>query len=92
MIEVAQFLKNESKRKSVESGFNIKLIKNNEMIGKLFNDDNIPLLLELNESEEVSNLLPKNNFFITKLQSVSFILNFYGCIVARKRYSDCVLQ
>ena len=56
MIEVAQFLRNESKRKSVESGFNIKLIENNEMIGKLFNGDKFPLLLELNESEEVSKL------------------------------------
>ena len=32
MIEVAQFLKNEAKRKSVEYGFNIKLIENNKMI------------------------------------------------------------
>ena len=92
MIEVSQFLRNEAKRKSVESGFNIKLIENNEMIGKLFNGDKFPLLLELNESEEVSKLLAKKNFLITRLQSVSFILIFYGCIVARKRYSYCVLQ
>ena len=63
MIKVAQFLRNESKRKSVESGFNIKLIENNEMIGKLFNGDKFPLLLELNESEEVNNLLPKKKIF-----------------------------
>ena len=56
MIEVAQFLRSEGGRKSVESGFNIKPIENNEMIGKLFNGDKFPLLLELNESEEVSNL------------------------------------
>ena len=29
MIKVAQFLRNEAKRKSMESGFNIKLIENN---------------------------------------------------------------
>ena len=33
------------------------------MIGKLFNGDKFLLLLELNESEEVSNLLPKKVFF-----------------------------
>ena len=49
MIEVAQFLRSETRRKNVESGFNIKLIENNEMIGKLFNTS---LLLELNESKE----------------------------------------
>ena len=88
MIEVAQFLKSEAGWKSVESGFNIKLIENNQMIGKLFNGDKFPLLLELNESEEVRNLLPKKFFYlITRLQSVSFILIFYGCIVGRKRYS-----
>ena len=59
MIEVAQFLRSEARRKSVESGFNIKLIENNEMIGKLFNGGKFPLLLKLNESEEVSNLLSK---------------------------------
>ena len=59
MIEVAQFLRSEAGRKSVESGFNIKLIENNDMIGKLFNGDKFPLLLELNESEEVSKLFPK---------------------------------
>ena len=58
MIEVAQFLKSEAGWKSVESGFNIKLIENN-----LCNGDKFPLLLELNESEEVHNLLPKKNFF-----------------------------
>ena len=63
MIEVAQFLGNEAKRKSVESGFNTKLIENNEMIGKLINGDKYPLLLKLNESEELSNLLPKKKFF-----------------------------
>ena len=63
MIEVAHFLKNEAKRKSVESGFNTKLIENNEMIVKFFNGDKFQLLLELNESEEVSNLLPKKIFF-----------------------------
>ena len=63
MIEVSQFLRSEAGRKSLESGFNIKLIKNNEMIGKLFNGDKFPLLLELNESEEVNKLLPKNFFF-----------------------------
>ena len=62
MIEVAQFPKSEAGRKSVEPGFNIKLIDNNKMIEKLFNGDKFPLLLELNESEEVSNLLPKNFF------------------------------
>ena len=56
MNEVAQFLRSERGRKSVESGFNIKLIENSEMIGKLFNGDKFPLLLELNESEEVSKL------------------------------------
>ena len=56
MIEVAQFLRSEAGRKSVESGFNIKLIENNEMIGKLFNSDKFPLLLELNEREVVSKL------------------------------------
>ena len=65
MIEVAQFLRNEAGWKSVESGFNIKLIENNEMIGKLFNGDKFPLLLELNESEKVSKLLPKKVFLIT---------------------------
>ena len=63
MIEVAQFLRSEAGRKSVESGFNIKLIENNEMIGKLFNGDKFPLLLELNESEEESKILPKKKFF-----------------------------
>ena len=72
----------------MESGFNIKLIENNEMIGKLFNVDKFPLLLELNESEEV-NKFPKKFFLITRLQSESFILIFYGCIVGRKRYSYC---
>ena len=62
MIEVAQFLRSEAGRKSVESGFNIKLIENSVMIGILFNSDKLPLLLELNESEEVSNLLPKKCF------------------------------
>ena len=37
MIEVLQFLRREAGRKSVEPGFNIKLIENNEIIGKLFN-------------------------------------------------------
>ena len=92
MNEAAQFLRSEGGRKSVESGFNIKLIENNQMIGKLFNSDKFLLLLESNESEEVSNLLPKKIFFITRLQSVSFILVFYGCIVGRKRYSYSVLQ
>ena len=50
MIEVAQFLRNEAKPKSVESGFNIKLIKNNEMIGKLFNGDK---LVYCNDIEEL---------------------------------------
>ena len=92
MIKVAQFLRSEAGRKSVECSFNIKLIENNEMIGKLFNVDKFPLLLESNESKEVSNLLPKKNFLITRLQSVLFILIFYECIVGRKRYSYCVLQ
>ena len=63
MIEVAQFLRSEAGWNSVESGFNTKLSENNEMIGKLFNDDKFLLLLELNESKEVSNQLPKNFFF-----------------------------
>ena len=63
MIEVAQFLRNEAGRKSPQSGFNIKLIENNEMIGKLFNGDKFPLLLKLNESEVVSKLLSKKFFF-----------------------------
>ena len=63
MIEVSQFLRSEAGWKSVESGFNIKLIKNNEMIEKLFNGDKFPLLLELNESVEVSKLFPNNFFF-----------------------------
>ena len=54
MIEVAQILRSEAGQKSVESGFNIKLIENNKMIVKLFNGDKFPLLLELNESKEVS--------------------------------------
>ena len=62
MIEVTQFLRSEAGRNSVESGFNTKLIENNEMIGKLFNGDKFPLLLELNKSEEVSNLLPRKFF------------------------------
>ena len=57
MIEVAHFLRSEAKRKCVESDFNIKLIENSEMTGKLFNGDKFSLLLELNESEEVSNPL-----------------------------------
>ena len=69
----------------MESGFNIKLIENNELIGKLFNGDKFPLLLELNESKEVSNLLTKT-FFDNGMQPVLFILIFYGCIVGRKRY------
>ena len=44
MIEVAQFLRSEAGRKSVKSGFNIKLIENSEIIGKLFNGDKLPLL------------------------------------------------
>ena len=63
MIEVSQFLRSEAGQKSVESAFNIKLIKDNEMIGKLFNVDKFPMLLELNESEEVSKLLPKKFFY-----------------------------
>ena len=58
MIKVAQFLNSEGGRKSGESGFNIKLIENNELIGKLFNGDKLALLLEVNENKEVSNLLP----------------------------------
>ena len=73
MIEVLQFLRSEAGRKSVESGFNIKLIENNEMIGKLFNGEKFPLLLELNESEEVSKLLPKK-FFVNEI--VICIINF----------------
>ncbi|XP_065653060.1 uncharacterized protein LOC136080373 [Hydra vulgaris] len=53
MIEVARFLRSEAGRKSVESGFNIKLIENNEIIGNLFNCDKLPLLLKLKESEEL---------------------------------------
>ena len=70
MIEVAQILRSEAGRKSVESGFNIKLIENNEMIGKLFNCVKFPLPLELNESEELNNLSPKKKFLITRLQSI----------------------
>ena len=58
MNEVAQYLSNEGGRKSKKSGFNIKLIDNNELIGKLFIGDKFPLLLEVNENKEVSNLLP----------------------------------
>jgi hypothetical protein len=63
MIEVARFLRSEAGRKSVESGFNIKLIENNEIIGNLFNCDKLPLLLKLKESEEVSKLFPKKLFY-----------------------------
>ena len=63
MIEVSQFLRSEAGQKSVKSAFNIKLIEDNEMIGKLFNVDKFPMLLELNESEEVSKLLPKKFFY-----------------------------
>ena len=62
MIEVLQFLRSEAGQKSVESGLNIKLIENNEMVGNISNGDKFPLLLELNESEEVSKLLPKKFF------------------------------
>ena len=55
MIEVAQFLRSEGGQKGEESGFNIKLIENNELIGKLFNGDKFYLLLEINENKEVSN-------------------------------------
>ena len=77
MIEVSQFLRSEA-GKSVESGFNIKLIENNEMIEKLFNGDKFPLLLELNESEEVSKLFPKK-FFFDNLIAICIIhfLNFF---------------
>ena len=63
MIVVPQYLISATGRKSVESGFNIKLVENDEMIEKLFNGDKIPLLLELNESEEVINLSTKSFFF-----------------------------
>ena len=46
----------EAGRKSVESGFNIKLTENNEMIGKLFNGEKFPFLLKLNESKEKEKL------------------------------------
>ena len=46
MIEVAQFLRIDGGRKSMKSGFIIKLIENNELTGKLFN-----------ENKEVSNLV-----------------------------------
>ena len=39
MIEAAQFLSSEGGWKIEESSFNVKLIENNELIGKLFNDD-----------------------------------------------------
>ena len=55
MIEVAQFMSSDGGRKSEESGFNIKLIENNELIGKLFNGDKFTLLLGVNENKEVSN-------------------------------------
>ena len=42
MIEVAQFLRSETGRKSVKSGFNIKLVENNEIIRKLSNGDKFP--------------------------------------------------
>ena len=58
MIEVAQFLSSEREWKSEESGFNIKLIDNNELIVKLFKGDKFPFLLEVNENKGVSNLLP----------------------------------
>ena len=63
MIEVAQFLRSEAGRKSVESGFNIKLIEDSKMIEKIFNGDKFTLLLKLNESKPVSKLLPKKVFF-----------------------------
>ena len=50
MIEVAQFLRSEAGQKAVESGFNIKLTENNELIAKLFNGDKFPLLLKVNEN------------------------------------------
>ena len=40
----------------MESGFNTKLIENNELIRELFNGD-FPLLLEVNENKEVRDLL-----------------------------------
>ena len=84
MIEVAQFLKNEAKRKSVESGFNIKLIENNEMIGKLFNGDKFPLLFELKEREEASNLLPKKlNEKYHNLRIILDNFDFYFCRVIK---------
>ena len=51
MIEVAQFLSSEGGRRSEESGFNIKLIENNELFEKLFNSDKFQLLLEVNENK-----------------------------------------
>ena len=51
MIEVAQFLSSEGGWKSEESGFNFNMIKINELIGKLFNRDKFPLLLEVNEKK-----------------------------------------
>ena len=57
MIEVSQFLRSEAGRKSVESGFNIKLIESNKMIGRLFNGDKFPLLLELNYFQKNSLVL-----------------------------------
>ena len=41
----------------MESGFNTKLIENNELIREQFNGD-FPLLLEVNENKEVRDLLP----------------------------------
>ena len=78
MIEVAQFLRREGRRKSEESGFIIKLIENNELFGKLFNGDEFPLLLVVNENKEVSNLLP--TIFFDNLIAICIINFDYLCM------------
>ena len=62
----------------MESGFNIKLIANNELIGKLFGGDKFRLLLEVNENKEVSNLLPTS--FLDNYIAICIIHFDFLCI------------
>ena len=77
MFEVAQFLSSEGERKSEESVYNIKLIENNKLIGKLFNGYKFSLLLEVNENKVVSNLLP--TIFLDNLIAICIIHFDYLC-------------
>ena len=63
--------------KNKESCFNIKLIENNDLIGKLFNGDKFPLLLEVNENKELSNLIAL--FFLDNKIAISFVHFEYLC-------------